>query len=90
MLFRLISNGKSTQIELDGKTLGQNVDSVVFSHDKGEVKLTLVYNLSTAYNCEQRGHIPGVAEPDGSFDEYAARMERREKELQDEYRSLGE
>ena len=94
MLFKLISDGKHTALELDGKSLGRDVKRIVFKHDAegggdghGNVELTLTFNLSEVYRSEQAGGKPGIAEENGRFDETASCFERREKELYDEYNS---
>lgn len=97
MLFKLISDGKHTVMELDGKTLGSNVTKIAFIHDargskndEGGAELSLTFDLGTVYSSEQTGNSYGVADEDGRFDECVKRYEQNQMELYETYSSTKE
>lgn len=90
-LFKLISNGNVTYMELDGKTInGACVQNVSFGHDvrdgKKDVTLHLDLNLHDAYNSSTNG-ICGILENDGMFEFVNQKMDEREKELREKHSS---
>ena len=75
MLFKLISNGRNTFVELDGKMLGNAVTGVTFSHNMNggerDIRASIELDLTErAY--ETRAFVD--AKP-GEFAEKARRME---------------
>ena len=72
MFFRMVSDGKHSCFELDGKTYGENVKSVSFDHNTfgdGEVTLSVVFDLKSAYDRANKHRSPTVADEDVNFDD---------------------
>ena len=91
-LFKLISNGNVTYLELDGKTInGACVQNVSFSHDvrsgKRDVSLHLDIDLQEAHNSSEKGTC-GILENDGMFELVNRNMSEREKELREKHSSI--
>lgn len=90
-LFKLISDGNVTYMELDGKTInGACVQNVSFSHDvrsgKKDVSLHLDIDLQEAHNSSEKS-ICGILENDGMFEYVSQKMDEHEKELRNKHSS---
>lgn len=63
MVFRLISEGRTTHAEIDGKDLGANVVAIYYSHDvrlngKKRPVLRIAFEDGTEYDSSKDSELP--------------------------------